>query len=59
VLRAGFIERDGTVVLFPQPPALDPLIPPRVLADRAAHADDERFVFPVARRYWLGGEWLT
>jgi hypothetical protein len=47
VLRAGFVERDGTVVIHPQSPRLDPPAPLRVPADRAAHSDDERFVFPA------------
>ena len=46
VLRAGIVEQDGTVVLFSQSPAADPAIPSRAGADRAEHADDERFVFP-------------
>jgi hypothetical protein len=46
VLRAGFVERDGTVVIYSQPPRLDAPVPQRVPADRAAHPGDERFVFP-------------
>jgi hypothetical protein len=46
VLRAGIIERDGTIVLFPRTPAREAVVPSRVRADRAAHTDDERFVFP-------------
>jgi hypothetical protein len=46
VLRAGIVEQDGTVVLFAQSPDSDAGIPSRAGADRAAHADDERFVFP-------------
>src|SRR5688572_1114603 len=42
VLRAGFIERDGTVVRFSQPPAWDAPIPSRAGADR--------FVFPGSHR---------
>ena len=45
VLRAGFIERDGTVVLFSRAPGVHAAVPPRERADRAEHADDERFVF--------------
>ncbi len=45
VLRAGFIERDGTVVVHSRTPASDAAIPIREPADRAAHTDDERFVF--------------
>ena len=44
VVRAGFIEHDGTVVLYSRPPAEDVPVPSREQADRAAHADDERFV---------------
>ena len=46
VLRAGFIEQNGTVVLYSRSPALDAPVPVREWADRAAHAGDERFVFP-------------
>jgi hypothetical protein len=46
VLRTGIIERDGTVVLFSQPAALDAAVPTRAGADRALHTGDERFVFP-------------
>jgi hypothetical protein len=46
VLRAGFIEQDGTVVVFSPLPAWDPAVPPRARANRAAHQGDERFVFP-------------
>ena len=42
VLRAGFIEQDGTVVTYAQSPALDAAVPLREPADRAAHAEDER-----------------
>jgi hypothetical protein len=45
VLRAGFVERDGTVVLFARPAAPEGIVPARQPADRAAHADDERHVF--------------
>ena len=44
LLRAGFIERDGTVVIYSRPPALDAAVPRREPADRAAHADVERFI---------------
>ena len=46
VLRAGLIEQDGTVVLFPQSPAPKAMVPPREGADRAAHAANERFAIP-------------
>ena len=41
VLRAGFIEQDGTVVLFARTRAVD-APPARARADRSAHPDDER-----------------
>ena len=50
VLRAGFIERDGRVVLYARPPGPAAEAPPREPADRAAHADDERFVAPGKAR---------
>ena len=50
VLRAGFVERDGTVVLYSRSPVPDAAVPPRERADRAAHADDERFVSPGKAR---------
>ena len=46
VLRAGFIDQDGTVVIYTRSPAQDAGVPRRERADRAAHADDERYVFP-------------
>src|SRR5215216_168450 len=45
VLRSGFIERDGTIVLYSRTPSPDAAIPARQPADRAAHTDDEKFVF--------------
>ena len=45
VLRSGFIERDGTIVLYARTPSPDAAVPMRQPADRAAHADDEKFVF--------------
>jgi hypothetical protein len=48
VLCAGMLEQDGTVVMTHVPVArLE--VPQRQAADRAAHADDERFVFPPSR----------
>ena len=44
VLRSGFIERDGTIVLYARTASPDAVIPARQPADRAAHADDEKFV---------------
>ena len=46
VLRAGFVERDGAVVILSRATAPDAPVPTRERADRAAHAGDERFVFP-------------
>lgn len=46
VLREGFAEQDGTVVLYSRSPALDAAVPLREPADRAAHADVDRFIFP-------------
>src|SRR5687768_4485508 len=45
VLRSGHVERDGTVVLDWRAPSPDAATPVRAPADRATHADDERFVF--------------
>jgi hypothetical protein len=50
VLRAGFVERDGTVVHDSRPAAPDAAVPVREPADRAAHADVERFIFPGTDR---------
>ena len=50
VLRAGFVERDGTVVLYARSPAPDAAVRSRQRADRAAHPDHERVVFPHADR---------
>jgi hypothetical protein len=58
VLRAGFIEQDGTVVIYAQERVPSTTVPRREPTDRLAHADDERFVFPITRRYRLAGEWL-
>jgi hypothetical protein len=61
VLRTGHVEKDGTVVLDWRAPSTDAETPVRARADRAMHADDERFVFPqrfdfpVKDRSWLGG----
>jgi len=61
VLRAGHVEKDGTVVITWREPAADAAAPARERADRDAHADDERFVFPerfdfpVKERSGLGG----
>ncbi|SRR6266508_1355174 len=45
VLRTGHVEKDGTVVITWRAPSLDAETPLRERADRAVHADDERFVF--------------
>jgi hypothetical protein len=50
VLRAGFVERDGRVVLFSRPPATLDITPSRERADGAAHAGDERAVLPHGDR---------
>jgi hypothetical protein len=44
VLGSGHVEREGLVMLDGRPEAEHPTLP-RDLADRTAHADDERFVF--------------
>ena len=44
VLGSGHVEHEGVVVLNSQPEQ-DHAVPIREPADRAAHADDERFVF--------------
>lgn len=46
VLRAGFVEQNGTAVVYAQPHPRGVGAPQRQQADRVAHADDERFVFP-------------
>ena len=46
VLRAGHVEKDGTVMINWRAPSADAETPVRELADRAAHGGDERFVFP-------------
>ena len=55
VLSAGHIERNGTVILdgprhvsvkTAGRPEADPTVPKRQPADRAAHTNDERYVFP-------------
>jgi hypothetical protein len=48
VPREGFIEHDGTVVMSAKPHA-NGAVPYRRLAVRAAHADDERYVFAGSR----------
>jgi hypothetical protein len=48
VLRAGFVEKDGTVVLNTEPPDAQAKAGSRAAADRGVHADDEQVVFPHA-----------
>lgn len=58
MLWAGHIEPDGTIVVnnqpdgaqAGQPPPADPGVPGRVAANRADHADDERFVSGAQNR---------
>jgi hypothetical protein len=44
VLGSGHVEHEGLVMLDGRP-GPEHAIPPRELADRAVHTDDERFVF--------------
>ena len=47
LIAAGHVEQNGTVVFNKRPTESDaPLLRAREKADRAAHADDERHVFP-------------
>ena len=47
LMAAGHVEQNGTVVFTKRPVDSDaPLREPRDKADRTAHADDERHVFP-------------
>jgi hypothetical protein len=46
VLRAGFVEREGTVKITPRPASIDAAISTRQQADRSQHRDDEKVVFP-------------
>ena len=55
VLRAGHIEKDGTVVISWRAPSPDAETPVRERADRTKHGDDERFVFHGEDRRSLGG----
>jgi hypothetical protein len=45
VLWSGRVERDGIVAITRRAPATDARTSARVPADRAAHADDARFIF--------------
>ncbi len=46
VLRAGHVEKDGTVMINWRAPSADAATPIRDRAVRADHGDDERFVRP-------------
>ena len=50
LLRTGHVEEDGSVIIDHQASSLDAAVPVRERADRAAHAGDERFVFPETYR---------
>ena len=50
VLRTGHVEKDGAIVITWRAPSLDAAAPVRERADRAAHGDDEQFVFPGQAR---------
>ena len=50
ILRTGHVEQDGTVVITWRAPSVDAEAPVRERADRAAHGDDEQFVFPGEHR---------
>ena len=50
LLRTGHVEADGSVIIDHRDPAMDAAIPVRERADRTAHTDDERFVFPETFR---------
>jgi hypothetical protein len=49
VLGSGHIERDGAVVVTTRSRPPTTHVPDRSNADRAAHADDEQYVFPESR----------
>ena len=50
IAGSGHVERDGVVVLTSRPEQDDAAAPSREPADRAAHVDDERFVFWDTRK---------
>jgi len=50
LLRTGHVEEDGSVIIDHRDPSLDAPIPIRERADRAAHPDDQRFIFPETFR---------
>jgi hypothetical protein len=45
VLRAGRIEKDGSIVITARSAGLDAPVPQRQTTDRAGHGDDEHIVF--------------
>jgi hypothetical protein len=47
VVGSGHIERGGVVVLAPRPSKHVTATPPRLVARRELHEDDERVVFPT------------
>ena len=50
IAGSGHVERDGLVVLTSRPEQDAAAAPSRQPADRAAHLDDERFVFWDTRK---------
>ena len=50
VLATGRIEDDGEVTIDRMAPVAEAAVPARARRDRAAHAGDERFVFPDSVR---------
>jgi hypothetical protein len=46
VLGSGHVEQDGAVILSRRDHTPGPIASARHQADRAAHGDDEQFVFP-------------
>jgi hypothetical protein len=49
LLGSGHVEQEGLVMVDSQPEREAAVVPARVLANRASHADDERLVFWDAR----------
>ena len=56
VLRSGFVERDGAVVVFSRTPPPAAPAAARAHADRADHTDYERHVFPDGTPPGISGE---
>jgi len=48
IMAIGHVEQNGAIVLTRQPVQSENPLRPRDKADRAAHEDDERHVFPNA-----------